>query len=62
MHARRSPAPPMLYDYYGFPSEAYAITYPAPGAPRTLVDRVKSLLEAAGISSKEDAERGYGED
>ena len=26
-------APPLLYDYYGFPEEAYAITYPAPGDP-----------------------------
>jgi 4,5-DOPA dioxygenase extradiol len=25
--------PPMLYDYYGFPEEAYAITYPGPGDP-----------------------------
>ncbi len=25
--------PPMLYDYYGFPEAAYAITYPAPGSP-----------------------------
>ena len=25
--------PSMLYDYYGFPREAYQITYPAPGAP-----------------------------
>lgn len=24
--------PSMLYDYYGFPAEAYEITYPAPGA------------------------------
>ena len=28
-----APAPPMLYDYYGFPDEAYEITYPAPGSP-----------------------------
>ena len=57
----RSPAPPMLYDYYGFPPEAYAITYPAPGAPRDLVERVKGLLEEAGIPTKEDSKRGYGE-
>ncbi len=28
-----SPTPPILYDYYGFPDEAYEITYPAPGNP-----------------------------
>ena len=26
-----SSRPPMLYDYYGFPPEAYQITWPAPG-------------------------------
>ena len=51
----------MLYDYYGFPPEAYAIAYPAPGAPRDLVERVKGLLEEAGIPTKEDSDRGYGE-
>lgn len=25
--------PPMFYDYYGFPEEAYQIQYPAPGNP-----------------------------
>src|SRR5262245_31833177 len=28
-----APRPPMLYDYYGFPPEAYEITWPAPGDP-----------------------------
>lgn len=26
--------PPMLYDYYGFPKEAYEINYPAPAGAR----------------------------
>ena len=26
-------SPVMFYDYYGFPDEAYTITYPAPGSP-----------------------------
>ena len=26
-------SPSMFYDYYGFPEEAYEITYPAPGNP-----------------------------
>jgi aromatic ring-opening dioxygenase catalytic subunit (LigB family) len=25
--------PSMFYDYYGFPKQAYDITYPAPGHP-----------------------------
>lgn len=25
--------PPLIYDYYGFPAEAYKITYPCPGEP-----------------------------
>ena len=28
-----NPAPPLLYDYYGFPESTYQITFPAPGAP-----------------------------
>jgi len=53
-----SAQPPMLYDYYGFPPEAYRITWPAPGAPE-LATRVRSLLEAEGISTAEDLGRGY---
>ncbi len=50
--------PPMLYDYYGFPPEAYEITWPAPGQP-ALAKRVRDLLTAAGIESAENAERGF---
>jgi aromatic ring-opening dioxygenase catalytic subunit (LigB family) len=50
--------PPILYDYYGFPPESYEITWPAPGAP-DLAASVRRLLEAAGIHSASDAERGY---
>jgi aromatic ring-opening dioxygenase catalytic subunit (LigB family) len=53
-----SPAPPMLYDYYGFPPESYTITWPAPGDP-VLASRVRSLLTAAGIENAENTERGY---
>lgn len=53
-----SPSPPMLYDYYGFPDEAYAIQWPAPGAPE-LAQKVEQLLKAAGVPWKEDAQRGY---
>ncbi len=51
-------APPLLYDYYGFPEHTYSLTWPAPGAPE-LAARVRSLLEGAGIEADEDAERGF---
>ncbi len=53
-----SPNPPMFYDYYGFPAEAYEITYPAPGSPE-LANRIAGLLKANEISSRIDPERGF---
>jgi aromatic ring-opening dioxygenase catalytic subunit (LigB family) len=53
-----SPAPPILYDYYGFPEPSYHITWPAPGHPE-LAARVRSLLEGAGFATAADAERGF---
>ncbi|MDG6094349.1 dioxygenase [Acetobacter sp. AN02] len=52
-----SPVPSLLFDYYGFPEHTYHLKYPAPGSP-ALAARVRGLLDAAGISSAEDAERG----
>jgi aromatic ring-opening dioxygenase catalytic subunit (LigB family) len=52
------PEPPMLYDYYGFPEATYKVRYPAPGSP-ALAQRVKGLLQAAGIPCQENAERGF---
>lgn len=53
-----SPRPPILYDYYGFPPESYAITWPAPGDPE-LAARVRELLDVAGIPNGEDGARGF---
>jgi aromatic ring-opening dioxygenase catalytic subunit (LigB family) len=53
-----SAAPPMLYDYFGFPAASYEIQWPAPGDP-ALAARVRSLLDGAGIASAEDAKRGF---
>lgn len=53
-----SVAPPMYYDYGGFPADAYTIQWPAPGDP-ALAGRVVALLEAAGISAKTDPSRGF---
>lgn len=51
-------APPMFYDYYGFPDASYHITWPAPGAP-WLAPRVSELLTQAGFEAAEDSARGY---
>lgn len=50
--------PPMLYDYYGFPEEAYEITYPAPGNPE-LASRIAELLRSNAIPSRIDSQRGF---
>lgn len=53
-----SARPPMLYDYYGFPKQAYSITWPAPGEP-SLAARVRGLLESAGFQTDENPARGF---
>jgi aromatic ring-opening dioxygenase catalytic subunit (LigB family) len=53
-----SPRPPMFYDYDGFPPESYQITWPAAGEP-AVAARVRSLLQAAGIPSAADPDRGF---
>lgn len=50
--------PSLLYDYYGFPPEAYQVKWPAPGEPQ-LALRVQKLLGAAGIASAANANRGF---
>jgi aromatic ring-opening dioxygenase catalytic subunit (LigB family) len=53
-----APTPPMLYDYYGFPDQAYEITYPAPGSP-DLANRIAELLHKNNIAVQIDTERGF---
>ena len=48
----------MLYDYYGFPNEAYDIQYPAPGNPE-LAGKIIDLLDKANIPARLDPERGF---
>ena len=50
--------PSMLYDYYGFPDEAYEMTYPAPGNPN-LANRIAGLLNQNGIPARVDPQRGF---
>ncbi|MDF1568586.1 MAG: class III extradiol ring-cleavage dioxygenase [Spirochaetaceae bacterium] len=51
-------SPPLFYDYYGFPDEAYQIGYPAPGNP-DLAKTIAELLGSAGIKARLDDERGF---
>ena len=51
-------SPPMFYDYYGFPDEAYDITYPAPGSP-DLANRVAALLRKSNVPAQIDPQRGF---
>ncbi|HEY1723051.1 MAG TPA: class III extradiol ring-cleavage dioxygenase [Magnetospirillaceae bacterium] len=51
-------APPLLFDYYGFPESTYKLRYDAPGAPE-LAQRIRDLLEGAGFETGADAERGF---
>ena len=53
-----SPAPPLYFDYYGFPKHTYELTWPAPGSPE-LATRVRELLTAADIESATDDARGF---
>ena len=53
-----SPAPPLLFDYHGFPPESYRLTWPAPGNP-ALAARVRALLGRAGFPAAENVTRGY---
>jgi aromatic ring-opening dioxygenase catalytic subunit (LigB family) len=50
--------PPMFYDYYGFPNEAYEITYPAPGSP-ALADKIAGYLVKNNIPARIDPTRGF---
>lgn len=50
--------PQMIYDYGGFPQQAYQYQYPAPGDP-DLASRVAQLLSANSIACKLDPQRGY---
>lgn len=55
---QNNPAPPLLYDYYGFPESTYQITFPAPGAPE-IAARISELLKAVNIECSYDRARGF---
>jgi len=53
-----NPAPPLLFDYYGFPEHTYHLRYPAPGAPE-LASRVGALLRGARFALDKERARGF---
>lgn len=50
--------PPLIYDYDGFPDEAYQIDYPVPGSPK-LAEKIYGLLQQNGIDASLDGQRGF---
>jgi len=50
--------PSMYYDYFGFPDEAYQITYPAPGSPE-LASKIIEMLQKKEIPVRTDSQRGF---
>ncbi|KAF2995229.1 hypothetical protein E8E13_002410 [Curvularia kusanoi] len=48
----------LLYDYYGFPDEAYKLKHNAPGSPE-VAGEVEKALKEAGIDCVKDAERDW---
>lgn len=50
-------APPLRYDYTGFPPHTYALEYPAPGSPE-LAAEVQTRLAAAGFAADTEHARG----
>lgn len=49
--------PTLIYDYYNFPPQTYALRYDAPGAP-ALASRAATLLSQAGLKAAVDPARG----
>jgi len=52
-----SPAPDLIFDYYGFPPHTYDLAYPVPGDP-ALAQQARDLIVAAGLPARVDATRG----
>lgn len=51
-------APPLLYDYYGFPEEAYNIPYAAKGNP-SVAAHLNAVINENGIAAQLESVRGY---
>jgi 4,5-DOPA dioxygenase extradiol len=55
--ASLSTQPETIHDFYGFPQPLYQLRYAAPGAPE-VAQRVKQLIDAAGLGPTALGERG----
>lgn len=53
-----SARPSLVYDYSGFPEEAYNIEYPCPGEP-LLAAGIQKVLINAGMKASLDSARGF---
>ena len=53
-----SARPELIFDYHGFPSHTYELTYPAPGDPQ-LAARIVELLGAHGVEAAQNSQRGF---
>lgn len=49
---------PLLYDYYGFPAESYAIKYPV-AAATSLADAVTTAFQKQQMNPQQELVRGY---
>lgn len=50
--------PPLIYDYHGFPAEAYKIEYACAGSP-ALAEKAVALLRENGLDARLDPLRGF---
>jgi 4,5-DOPA dioxygenase extradiol len=48
---------PLIYDFYGFPTRFYRLSYPSPGAP-TVAGRIRELFNAVNIAWDDEPGRG----
>jgi aromatic ring-opening dioxygenase catalytic subunit (LigB family) len=53
-----SARPSLVYDYSGFPPEAYKVEYPAQGHPQ-LAGKIQALLKEGGSDARVDTFRGF---
>ena len=51
-------SPSLIYDYFGFPEEAYDIRYPCLGEP-SIARKIHKLLTDLGIQTRLDEGRGF---
>lgn len=58
LRVNAAPRPQLVYDFYGFPAELYALRYDAPGSPE-LAQEIAESLGASGIEIVLDTRGGW---